>query len=215
MGSHGNELALHEITCAFCDETGKWVLTSRSKKAEPNGRKILHFDTYSCVSCAGHVLVLWSASRHGGLHGYRVLPWPLKLARHPKEWPEDVGRYWLQAKRSIASENWDAAAVMARSAMQLALRSHGAKGKNLRDEVDSLAASGLLPPVMKEWAHELRDLGNDSAHPSPEQVATNPEDARATVQFLDYLLEYLYTLPDRIGQFRARRAQRGVPSCSP
>ena len=70
-------------------------------------------------------MVLWSASEYGhvhGLHDYRVLPWPLKLEKYPEHWPEQVGRYWLQAKRNIRDENWDAAAVMARSALQITLR---------------------------------------------------------------------------------------------
>ena len=91
--------------------------------------------------------------------------------------------------------------------MQGALRNKGAKGKNLRDEIDSLAASGLLPPIMKEWAHELRELGNDSAHPDPADPPTDPADARDIVQFLEYLLEYLYSLPHQIDEFRKRRTR--------
>ena len=54
---------------------------------------------------------------------------------------------------------------MARSALQAVLRDRGAQGKSLKEEIDDLAAGGILPPHMKEWAHELRALGNESAHP--------------------------------------------------
>ena len=67
-------------------------------------------------------MVLWSSIEAGaGLHDYRVLPWPLKTSSYPEYWPAVVGRYWLQAQRNIQDENWDAAAVMARSALQAAL----------------------------------------------------------------------------------------------
>jgi len=93
----------------------------------------------------------------------------------------------------------------ARSALQLSLRSNGAKGANLKQEIDDLASKGILPPIIKEWSHNVRELGNDSAHPSPEQEATNPRDASDIVGFLDFLLQYLYTLPKKINEYRGRK----------
>ena len=148
-------------------------------------------------------MAFWSAST-SGLHASRVLPSPLTIEKHPDSWPATVGRYWLQAKRSLSAENWDAAALTARSALQAALRDQQATGKSLKNEIDDLATKGLLPPIMKDWAHNLRELGNDSAHPDPTSCGAAPRDARDIVYFLDYLLEYLYTLPKRIDEYRAR-----------
>ena len=69
---------------------------------------------------------------------------------------------------------------------------------------------------MKEWAHELRELGNDSAHPSAHGAQPAPSDVRDVVEFLDCLFRYLYTLPHEIDQYRKRRARekpnkRGQP----
>jgi hypothetical protein len=136
------------------------------------------------------------------------MPWPKRLESHPDEWPKDVGRFWLQSHRNNTDENWDAAAVMTRSALQAALREKKAVGKNLRDEIDDLAEKGLLPPVMKDWAHKLRLLGNDSAHPEPGQDPIDPADARDATEFLDFLLECLYTLPHRIDTYRKRRKEK-------
>lgn len=204
-GQQGDNLALYQITCPFCMERGNFKTAFHAEKKKPNSDKTLHFDTLECGNCKGYVMVLWSASEHGfgrSLHDYKVLPWPLKFEKYPEHWPEAIGRYWLQAKRNIRDENWDAAAVMARSALQLALREHEATGRNLKREIDDLAAKGILPPIMKEWSDHVRDLGNDSAHPNPDQAPANPQDARDIVHFLDFLLEYLYTLPHRIKQHR-------------
>lgn len=207
LGFQGEELALNRITCPFCMERGKFQTVFHVEKKKPNSDKKLNFDTLECISCKGYVMVLWSASEHNygqGLFNFEVLPWPLKYEKYPEHWPEDIGRYWIQAKRNIRDENWDAAAVMARSALQLALRDNKATGKNLKQEIDDLAAKGVLPPIMKDWSDQVRDLGNDSAHPIPAQGLTNPQDACDIVQFLDFLLEYLYTLPFRIRQYRER-----------
>ena len=95
---------------------------------------------------------------------------------------------------------------MARSALQVALREQGAKGANLKQEIDDLASKGLVPPVMQEWAHELRELANDSAHPKPDQPETSPRDAKDVVEFATYLFQYLYSLPEQIREYKSRKS---------
>ena len=128
-GHRGESLATYDITCPFCMERDNFETAFHAEKRKANSDKKLNFDTLECGNCSGYVMVLWSASEHAfgnRLHGYRVLPWPLTLENYPDYWPETVGRYWLQAKRNLAGENWDAAIVMARSALQAALRDQGA-----------------------------------------------------------------------------------------
>ncbi len=155
------------------------------------------------------VHVLWSAAEFAsgfhGLYGFRVLPWPIGKAEPSENWPGAVQRFWTQAKDSLKGENWDAAAVMARSALQFSLRDKGATGKNLKAEIEDLANKGILHPLMKDWSHEVRELANDSAHPDPKAAPTESQDAMDIVRFLDFLLLYLYDLPKDIGDYRQRR----------
>ena len=213
VGNRGHELALYQIECAFCNERGNWERVFHAEKVKPNGCEKLNFDVYKCGNCAGYVHVLWSASDRmagfsGGIHAYHVLPWPLSgKPTGSKHWPEQVKRFWIQARQSQVGEIWDAASVMARSAMQVAFRDQGAEGRTLKDEVDDLAKKGLLPTVMKEWATELRLLGNEAAHPEIDQVDASPNDVRDVLEFLDQLLNYLYDLPATIREYRKRRAE--------
>ena len=210
QGFRGNELEVRQVTCPFCLERGNFSFEHRAEKKKPNSKKALHFDTLKCGNCASYVMVLWSAGElwGRGLYGFQVLPWPLRIEEYPEHWPEEVGRFWLQAHRSAKDENWDAAAVMARSSLQSALRGHDAKGSSLKQEIDDLAVKGILPAHMKEWAHELRELGNDAAHPGPATSKSTPDDVRDVVEFLDFLLQYLYTLPHEIGEYRKRREKK-------
>jgi hypothetical protein len=204
-GYRGRELALNEITCPFCKERGNFAVAHHSAKKKANSDKVLNFDTLKCGSCASFVMVLWSAAEWSSdLHDFLVLPWPLTLETHPKHWPAAAGRFWIQAHRNLRDENWDAVVVMARSALQAALREQKAEGATLKAEIDHLASKGLLPPIISEWSHNVRELGNESAHPKPEQAATERDDARDIVQFLDFLMEYLYDLPKRIKDYRDR-----------
>lgn len=209
-GQSGGQLNLRNIECPFCFERGNFSLSHHAEKKKPNSDKKLNFDTYKCENCAGYVLVFWTASEFGydKMHDYRVIPFPLKINQAPEHWPGDVQRFWLQSRRNLQDENWDAASLMARSALQVALRDNNAIGKNLKQEIDDLANKGILPPIMKDWSNNIRELGNDSAHPIPGQPATTRADAKDVVQFLDFLLEYLYTLPKNISDYRKRRESK-------
>jgi len=158
-----------------------------------------------------YVHVFWSAAEHSighSIYDFMVLPWPIGKAKPLDNWPDDVQRFWSQAHESLGIKNWDAAAVMARSAVQATMRDKGAVGKELYGEIEDLAAKGSLPPLMKEWSHEVRVLGNESAHPKPGTPPPTQEDARDIVQFLDSLLLYLYEYPKRISDYRARRKSK-------
>jgi hypothetical protein len=207
VGFSGNKLALHRIMCAFCEHEGNFSIQHHvERKHAAQNRKVLNYDTLTCGNCGNLTMVFWSALGIGhGMHDFRAVPWPQKTVRHPDHWPEDVGRYWLQAKRSLEEKNWDAAALMARGAVQLIARYQEATGKNLKEEIDWLADKGLLPPIMKEWSHEVRLLGNENAHPRPGEKGTEQRDARDIVEFLTFLLTMVYDLPDQIGKYRGRK----------
>jgi len=129
-GFSGGGLSTYRISCSFCLEKANFEIAFHAEKKKPNSKKKLNFDTLKCGNCSGYVMVFWSKNEHDSIHNFKVLPWRLKYDSLPDHWPEQIGRYWLQAKRTIRDENWDAAAVMARSALQLALRGQNASGRN-------------------------------------------------------------------------------------
>jgi len=203
-GYSGGVLETHRLTCAFCGEEGNFSLSHRETKKHASDKdKVLYFDTLRCGNCANFLMAFWSAG--SALYGYHTVPWRIGEFKIPEAWPKEVSRFWQQAKRASARGDLDAAAVMARSAMQAALRASDASGKTLRHEIDNLAEKGLLPPVMKEWAHELRLLGNSSAHPDDDEPAPEKNDVTDVVLFLEQLLTYLFSLPDLIAQYRGRK----------
>ena len=199
------------LTCAFCGEEGHFLLAFHGEKKKPTTNKCLNFDVYRCTNCMGYVHVLWSSGREWGtgLYSYQVLPWPLEGKPKPSEnWPDGVNRFWIQAHDSLTNENWDAANVMARSALQFVARHKQAKGSNLKGQINDLVSKGVLHPLMKDWADEVRLLANESAHPNA-SLPAEPEDSKDIVNFLDSLLLYLYDLPKQIEDFRQRKNPAG------
>lgn len=219
-GQLGNTLALHQIECAFCDEKGGWELVHREEKKQPNDGKVLFFDTYKCGNCAGFVMVLWSASEdyrkavysNRTLHAYRVLPWPLKIGDGSENWPPTIRRYWKQAHKAQLDGNYDSAAIMARSTLQAITRHQGVKAKDLYTEIELLVQKSAIPQILADWSHEVRELGNPVAHPQisvelDEDHATDPKDAEDILEFMDYLLRYIYDIPAQIDEYRERRKE--------
>lgn len=208
-GYQGAEVALYRIECPFCEEKGNFELKFHATKKKANDSKLLNFDTLECGNCKGYVQVFWSASSSLGPnrhHNFLVQPYPLRSRSAPEHWPQNVVRFWQQASNNLRREDWDSAAVMTRSALQAALRDYKAEGKNLKEEIDNLAAKGILPGIMKEWASHVRLLGNDSAHPSHDSPPVKSADVQDVFRFLTFLLQYLYDLPKQIKDFRNRQS---------
>jgi hypothetical protein len=205
-GYAGDELPTYQIACAFCGEKGNFKTVQHLERKKSGGiPKVLNYDTLQCGQCGNYMFAFWSASSHGhgsgAMHDHHVLPWYRSTTDYPKHWPPDVGRYWVEARRSIEGKNWTAAGLMARSAIQLVARSHEAEGKNLKEEIDDLAAKGLLPPITKEWAHEVRLLANEGTHPKPGTTGTDEKDAKDVVEFLSFLMTVMYNLPKQIEDY--------------
>jgi hypothetical protein len=209
-GYQGDKLATYQISCPFCPDKGNFKVEHHFEKKNAAGKQ-LNYDILQCESCGNLTMAFWSSARHGGrggIHDYHTVPWARSTNTYPEHWPEDVGRNWLQARRSLEGQNWDAAALMARSAIQLIMRYQKATGSSLKAQIDDLASNGILPPIMKDWAHEVRELGNENAHPIPGSKGTSPNDARDVVEFLSFLLRLTYNLPYDIAQFRKRRERK-------
>ncbi len=209
-GYPGHVLETHNIACAFCGAVGNFGTVQHLERKKPgNGHKVLNYDTLQCGNCGNYMFAFWSAAMFGhgsgAIHDYKVLPWHRSTRGYPKHWPDDVGNYWVEACRSIEGTNWTAAALMARSAIQLVARSHKATGKNLKEEIDDLAAEGLILPSMKEFAHEVRVLANEGTHPQPGTKGTSEKDAKDVVEFLSFLMTVMYNLPEQIKEYRKRK----------
>lgn len=145
-GTDGKDPYYH-LECAFCGQRGKFSVEAHHAKTEPNGRKVLNYDVANCTNCGNLTAVFWTVSKLAGvqpLHSAYQLPWPLGKPKPSDNWPEQVGRYWVQAQDNLARKNFEMAIVAARTALQCTARDKGAKGGNLMAEIDDLAVKADL-----------------------------------------------------------------------
>jgi hypothetical protein len=153
---------------------------------------------------SGHEFGNWM--RTNGQH--RPLPklvecWPkADSPSAPKHIPDNIRSFFLQGLDSLRRRGFDAAGTMFRKSLDTALKRIHSDGKGtLQKRIDALPPELGITPAMKEWAHEIRDLGNDAAH--DEEPFTEAE-AKALHAFTELFLTYAFTLP---GMLAERKAQ--------
>lgn len=119
----------------------------------------------------------------------------------PEGTPPAVASAFRSAKRYLKlgkDADYEAACVMARRAIELAVNDLGAEGKNLFQKIENLETRRLIPPVMRDWAHHLREIGNRGAHGD----TADRKDASQAVYFAEMLFTYLFTLPRLVQKYR-------------
>src|SRR5579875_1785339 len=128
-----------------------------------------------------------------------------KPSRCPSHTPDELKRVFLQAANALKRGDPDASGVMSRKVVDIStqrlLEAESGNYRNIYQRVEAVAAKGLLTPELKEWAHELRLGGGDAAHD------LNPftqEEADELLEFAELYLTYVYTLPNRLKERRAR-----------
>lgn len=127
----------------------------------------------------------------------------------PEHTPDHVARPFIQALDNLRRSNWDAAGAMCRKALDVATKQiaagQGVHAAVLKQRIDKLAAAHLIPPSLREWAHIIRDDGNDAAH--DEDPFTESE-ASELVAFTELFLQYVFSLPGMLEERRERYANK-------
>lgn len=136
----------------------------------------------------------------------RVDTWPKKpVPNAPAHCPEAIANAFLQADTTIRRAGFSESTVaMDRRALEIATKriAPDLADETLYRRIELLAERHLLTPALKDWAHELRTLGNEALH---EEDGVSPEEARQTHELTRYVLTYLFTLPEQVRASREAR----------
>ena len=135
-------------------------------------------------------------------HGSKVFPTP-QAAPVSEHVPEPMRSDLLEAKVCLSAGAWNAAAVMARRALQCATVEQGAPtGKEwpLWKQIKWLDDNRKITAQQREWTDAARWVGNHGAHDTEPDVPAgvpvitdvSEEDARDTVKLVEHLFETVY-----------------------
>lgn len=120
----------------------------------------------------------------------------------PANTPKASEKAFLQGLSNLqmGSEFADAAGSMFRKALDRGIHEFDPElNQNLSNAIDELADSGSITETMKDWAHEIRSLGNDAAHND-----FTFDQAKEMKDFTEVFLQYLFSMPAMIERRRAK-----------
>ena len=175
------------LVCAGCDEmvVGSFHLPMGVRATEnPAG---LHVDPQQL----GWILA-------------NVYPSP-SPSKCPEHTPDNLKRIFVQAANALKRGDPDASGAMSWKVVDVSTQTLlGEKSKdyvNIYQRIEALAAKGALTSDLKDWAHAVRLGGADAAH---DLDPFTQEEADELLDFAELYLIYVYSLPGRLTERRAR-----------
>ena len=110
--------------------------------------------------------------------------------------PDNVEKFYIQAADSLKKGNHDASAMMSRKVLEVSVKKLNPEGSGiLYKRIEQLYAKGKITDDLKDWAHIIRDDGNDATH---EEAPVKPEFAEELLSFAELFLMYTFTMPGMV-----------------
>lgn len=174
----------------------------------PNGEPVSALDL--CLACG---LVAYFKSDRLGQTVIDQYPKVVQVAQ--PELPDQVKKAYAEALISQGAGAPNGALLMCRRAIQEALDNLGAKKGDLPTQLGDLVSKLKLTPDLKEWGDHARIGGKLAGHGTggnewgdATKIWGDASDAEAVIAFCEAFFEYVYVLPERN---KERRAKTGTP----
>lgn len=162
------------------------------------GGYIVEIEPRVGVSTTGHDLEGDIAST-GRYYLRKEYPLPHAVSS-PKHLPENLNKFFLQAAHSLNDGNLDASAMMSRKVLEVAVKRLNPEGTgNLYRRIEELASTGKVTAELKDWAHIIRDDGNEASH---EEEPVTVDFATELLSFAEMFLMYTFTMPGMVADRR-------------
>ncbi len=180
---------LDSIYCPACRQR-----TSVERRAQWAGPDGFHYEIGECNSCQQRFLVKRNGTRAIVEIHPNALPRPIDDSI-----PSPIKEDMEEASKCLAAGAWRATVVMARRAIQNICLEKGAPrtreittkegdqttvNNSLVNQIDWLYDQRIITKDLKGWAHEIRTVGNEGAHPG-EAEDIHPVTQQDAIDVLD------------------------------
>lgn len=188
----------YSVYCPKCNAHSN--LTTRANYRKHYNGHTVNYSIEECNNCEQHFLVSVSETT-----GKRMAIYPNVLPQAVDSLvPNPIKDDFEEALLCHSVGAFRGAAALARRTVQVICLDKGAaKSKRLQEQIDELFTNGIITKDIQEWAHEVRFLGNDAAHPTRNEVSE--EDAKDILGLLESLCEVLYVTPARAAVRKKKR----------
>lgn len=206
--------------CGTAKPTLKLRASVFSRYDIAEGNQIPGWAIYQCTSCKNAVM-FESANipfavnidhLSGAInHQYRVYTESVLPQRNHDfaDWPERAANYMRQAVDVVHAP--DAAVMLAGSAVDALLKAKGYEDGSVYARIEKAADDSVLTEAMSDWAHAVRLAANNPRHADLNAPHASPEEAKATIEFVKALGQFLFVLPAKVerGKASAEAAMTG------
>jgi hypothetical protein len=150
-----------------------------------------------CNSCQNPLLIYNDGST--------MYPFPLPSPTDTRI-PENIRKDLDEAKKCLNIGASRACAVMARRAIQATCIDKGAsKNKDLVGQINELKEKGVITEDIKDWAHTVRWVANDAAHPNKDEVSS--EDSESILKLAEQFLHIIYVTSSIAKEIREKKGK--------
>lgn len=119
--------------------------------------------------------------------------------------PEAIRRCFNEAQQCYFNHLHTAASVMCRRALDMTCEEQGLTNGGLKGRIDQLREKNIINEALHEWAHALREFGNEGAHVYDPNISA--ADAQDALSLTKALVEYVYAMRKQYELFKARRSK--------
>lgn len=113
--------------------------------------------------------------------------------------PEKIKNAYEAALKTKGVDKYIGLMVLRRT-LELILKDQGATKWGLKGKIEEIAAQGKLPDTLKEASALAKLLGDTAAH--DKELEVDNYDVEAIAEFLGFIIEYLYVVPDKINMYK-------------
>ena len=186
-------------------------------EANPHQRGNEIANAAQCESCKEFVLVVGDRNQTGNQVPYtlvNVYPLGKPDDRVPEAVPQVIAADFKEALRCHWIQAYKATVGMCRRAVQAtALEKKASAKKTLVDQIDELAAKGIITEPLKRMAHEVRLTGNVGAHPDEDGLKdVTEQDASDVVEFTREVFHHVYVMPAKLEARKKKEGQQQAAS---
>ena len=202
------------IMCAYCERFSNTTVHWANRTTLP-GASVVHLQgVVTCHNCGG--ASLGDATQYPNTGGETKnvfgntsgsnFTWYPRTGASPEfaDVPDHIARAAKEAHANESINSHMSAILMARTVVEATAKAKGITTGSLYAKIDALAAQNFIRKDTKEAAHEIRHLGNDTAHGDIDDV---PEagDVRDVLVLMDEILSEVFQGPARTARLRGRR----------
>lgn len=197
----GAPVVTHHVYCPTCQVHRNCKVAGAADDFNPENGPPSRVSLVQCQTCTGQVVLVQEDYGNGWDSPYRV--WPAQHRPLSVSVPAALRAEHEEARKCLDAQAYTAAVVMVRRTLEGVCQEKGVRERVLAKSLQKMEEQGFLDPRLRQWAEELRGLGNEGAHFTGKSVLR--QDAIDAVAFSEALLDYMYVLTAKFDEFRKRR----------